>query len=124
VQASHGLTQDEVEQLVLESVEHAHQDFTTRRLIELRNKADADLRHTEKALAQAGDQLSAGQRQQIEEARTRLRLAMRGDDVDALQKAVAAFGDATLPLAQIVMDQVATAALRGKGEKELDTEAI
>jgi molecular chaperone DnaK len=124
VQPSHGLTQDEVEQLVLESVEHAHEDFTTRRLIELRNKADADLRHTEKALAQAGDQLSAGQRQQVEEARKRLRLAMRGDDVDALQKAVGAFGDATLPLAQIVMDQVVTATLRGKGEKELDTEAI
>jgi molecular chaperone DnaK len=124
VQPSHGLTQDEVEQLVLESVEHAHEDFTTRRLIELRNKADADLRHTEKALAQAGDQLSAGQRQQVEEARGRLHAAMQGSDVDALQRSVAAFGDATLPLAQIVMDRVASAALLGKGEGDIDPDRL
>jgi molecular chaperone DnaK len=124
VQPSHGLTQDEVEQLVLESVEHAHEDFTTRRLIELRNKADADLRHTEKAFALAGDQLLAQQRERVEEARARLQLAMRSEDVDTLQRAVSAFGDATLPLAQIVMDQVASAALRGRDEKELEAEGI
>ena len=42
VQAAHGLNQDEVERLVLESVEHAHADFTARRLIEPRNKADSE----------------------------------------------------------------------------------
>ncbi len=40
VQPAPRLTRDEVDQLVLESVEHAEADFTTRRLIELRNKAD------------------------------------------------------------------------------------
>ena len=51
VQPAHGLTPDEVESLVAESVAHASEDFTARRLIELRNKGEADLRHTEKALA-------------------------------------------------------------------------
>ena len=62
VQPATGLTRDEVEQLVNESIEHAEADFTTRRLIELRNKAAGDLRHTEKALVQAGEKLSAEQR--------------------------------------------------------------
>src|SRR5262249_60819006 len=62
VQPGHGLSQDEVERLVLESVEHAHEDFAARRLIEQRNKTDADLRHTEKALAIAGHQLSTEHR--------------------------------------------------------------
>ena len=47
VQPAHGLSPDEVEKLVLESVEHAHEDFTARRLIELRNKGEADVRYTE-----------------------------------------------------------------------------
>ena len=68
VQPAHGLSQEEVERLVLESVEHAHEDFTARLLIELRNKADGELRHTEKGLAVAGDKLTAGQRQRIIDA--------------------------------------------------------
>ena len=40
VRPAHGLTRDEVDQLVLESIEHAEEDFTARRLIELRNKAE------------------------------------------------------------------------------------
>ena len=112
VQPSHGLSQDEVERLVLESVEHAHQDFAARRFIELKNKADADLRHTEKALAQAGDKLTANQRAAIEEAATQVKSTMAGSDVDALHRAVALFGEATRPLAEILMNTVATAALR------------
>jgi Fe-S protein assembly chaperone HscA len=124
VQPSHGLTQEEVEQLVLESVQHAHEDFTSRRLIELRNKADADLRHTDKALAQAGAELAPAQRKQIEEARGRLHATMKGSDVDSLQRALATFGHATLPLAQIIMDRVATAALRGRGEGDIDADQL
>src|SRR5207245_10600684 len=88
VQPSHGLTDAEVEKLVLESVEHARADFTARRLIELKNKADADVRHTEKALPDAGNQLSDPQRRRIEEALAWARQGMQGADVDRLQDAV------------------------------------
>ena len=68
VQAAHGLNQDEVERLVLESVEHAHDDFTARRFIELKNKADADLRLTDKGIEAADDQIDAAERQRVEAA--------------------------------------------------------
>src|SRR5207249_7314110 len=68
VQPAHGLSEEEVERLVLESVEHAHADFTARRLIELKNKAEGELRHTEKGLTAAGDKLRADQRESIESA--------------------------------------------------------
>ena len=93
VQPAHGLTQDEVEQLVLESVEHAHADFTARRLIELRNKADADLRHTEKGLAAAGDAArppSSGSGSTPRSRRSAT--AMAGDDPDRLQRALDRLG--------------------------------
>ena len=54
-----GLNEEEVERLVLESVEHARSDFHARRLIELKNKADADLRHTAKGLETEGANLDA-----------------------------------------------------------------
>jgi Fe-S protein assembly chaperone HscA len=119
VQPGHGLSQEEVEKLVLDSVAHAQEDFTMRRLIELRNKADADLRHTERALAEAGDQLTADQRQRIETARTNLQTALTAADVDKLQAAAAAFGDATLPLAELLMNAVVNAALKGKGHDQM-----
>src|SRR5437879_5255865 len=73
VQPSHGLSDEEVERLVLESVEHAREDFNARRLIELRNKADAEVRHTEKALAAEGANLPPGQREAVEAAASRTR---------------------------------------------------
>ncbi len=120
VTAGHGLSPEEVEKMVLDSVEHAHADFTTRRLIELRNKADADLRHTTKALAAAGGLLSDAQKATIDAVSGDLRTAIAGTDVDALQRAAAAFNQATTPLAELLMNAAAKQALSGKAEADLD----
>ncbi len=112
VQPGHGLSQDEVERLVLDSVEHAHTDFTHRRFIELKNKADADLRHTDRALREANP--PAELREAIAKARGELESAMAGDDVDTLHRAAAAFGEATLPLAEMMMNAVVNATLQGR----------
>jgi Fe-S protein assembly chaperone HscA len=124
VQPAHGLTGDEVEQLVSESIEHAHEDFTARRRIELRNKADADLRHTEKALAEAGHRLTPEQRQRIDAAAAGLRAAVGGSDLAALQGAIDAFAAATNPLAELRMNEVVRRALGGKGEGDLSPEKL
>lgn len=119
VRAAHGLSPDEVERLVLESVEHAHADFTTRRFIELKNKADADLRHTTKALTAAGGELSPEERSRIDRASEVLRTAMAGSDVNALQRASDEFGAATQTLAQRLFDAAAKSVLAGKTEGDL-----
>ena len=119
VQPAHGLTADEVEKLVDESVEHAHADFTARRLVELKNKAEGDLRHTAKALAQAGDRLTHEQRSAIDKATVALNEAIGGADLDRLQQAVNDFAAATNPLAHIVMNEVLRKAVGGSREEEL-----
>ncbi|HET6575099.1 MAG TPA: Hsp70 family protein [Fimbriiglobus sp.] len=124
VKAAHGLTQDEVEELVLASVEHAHEDFAARQFIELKNKADADLRHTAKALVQAGGELTAEQRKRIEQATADLNAATAGTDVGALQRAVDTFGAATQPLAELVMNAAAKALFHGKTTESLDAEKL
>ena len=121
VKAAHGLSQDEVERLVLESVDHAHADFGARRLIEYKNKADADLRHTAKALVQSGADLTAEQRQRINAATTDLTAAMAGTDANTLHAAVDAFGAATLPLAELLMNATAKKLLSGQRDDAIES---
>ena len=123
VQPAHGLSAEEVETLVAESIDRAGEDFSARRLIELRNKAAGDLRHTDKALNTAGDQLAPGQRERIAAATADLNAATAGDDLPALQRALDAFAAATNPLATLVMNAAVKAALAGKREDDLSAEA-
>jgi molecular chaperone DnaK (HSP70) len=120
VQPSHGLTQEEVERLVLESVEHARSDFNARRLIELRNKADAEARHSEKALATQGSNLGAAERERVESAIRRVREMIAGEDVERLQQSVDELASATAPLAELMMNAVVKATLQGKQMEQVD----
>jgi molecular chaperone DnaK (HSP70) len=124
VQASHGLSEEEVERLVLESVEHAREDFALRRLIELRNKADAEIRHAEKGLKRAGQHLSIQERARVEAALAAVRQFMPGNDGERLQMALDELAAATLPLAQLLMDAVVRETLRGRTPEMLDPERI
>jgi Fe-S protein assembly chaperone HscA len=119
VQPAHGLSEDEVERLVLESVDHAHADFTARRLIELKNKADAELRHTEKGLAAAGTEIDAAERQQVEAAIMAARTAKDNGDPDKLQAALDQLNAATHPLAERMMNAVVKATLAGNAPADL-----
>ncbi|HEY2786702.1 MAG TPA: molecular chaperone DnaK [Fimbriiglobus sp.] len=119
VKAAHGLSQDEVEKLVLDSVEHAHADFTARRFVELKNKADTDLRHASRAMERVGDRLPPDERAKIEACTTTLIAAMAGTDVDALHRAVDAFGTVTAPLAELQMNAAVKGLLSGKTEGQI-----
>ncbi len=124
VQPDHGLSRDEIEALVNESITHAHRDFTTRRLIELRNKASTDMRHTEKALAQAGGRLSSNEREAIAEATTKLNAVVTQDDLPGLQEALDAFNAATNPLAHLLMNEVLQKSLAGTNPDELNPNRV
>jgi Fe-S protein assembly chaperone HscA len=124
VQPSHGLTDAEVEKLVLESIEHARADFTARRFIELKNKTDATIRHTEKALVEAGLVLSGAQRRRIDEALAAARHAIQGSDVDRLQEAADELSAATLPLAELIMNRVVKATLQDRQLEQVNPENL
>jgi len=120
IQPAHGLTPAEVDQLVNDSIENAEADFTERRIVELRNKAATDMRHTEKALATAGERLTPEQRAKIATATTELQAAIAGGDLAGLQQALDAFGAATNPLAHLLMNEVVKQALGGADPEKLD----
>jgi molecular chaperone DnaK len=124
VQPAHGLSHDEVERLVLESVEHAHGDFRARMLIELQNKADAELRHTNKALAAAGDQLAPEERSAIEAAMSAVQAARAGAEPDQLRMALDALAAATQPLAERLMNSLVSATLKDLRPEDLRPELL
>jgi Fe-S protein assembly chaperone HscA len=120
VQPSHGLTNEEVEQLVMDSIEHARDDFNARRFIELKNKAEADLRHTDKALAMEGVVLAPEERRRIEAAQGRVREAIGGGNGDRLQEALDELNAATQGLATQLMNAAARAALKDRRMEEVN----
>ena len=120
VKPSYGLTDEEVERMLLESFEHAEADFAARLLIEARNEAEAVMQATEKSLRHPdfGEietaELAAGERKRIESVLAGLKMVLNSTDRETIQKWTQALNDATQHLAEVVMNRSVKAALAGK----------
>jgi len=114
VQPSYGLNDAEIERMLEESIEYAEQDFAQRQLIEARNEGETILRATEKSLAQQAADLDPAERRAIEAAATALREAMAGGDYKLVRARVDELNQATLPLAERMMNRALATALEGK----------
>ena len=82
IQASGGLSDADIEQMVKDAEMHAADDKARKEAVETRNQADSLIYTTEKNLAEYGDKVSAEDRAGIEEAIAALRTAMEGEDVE------------------------------------------
>jgi molecular chaperone DnaK (HSP70) len=119
VKPSYGLTDEEVERMLLESFEHAEADVEARLLIEARNEAETVLRATEKSLrnparAAAPAELAPGEPAAIESALADLRAGLGADDRAALEQKTQVLNDVTRHLAEVLMNRGVRAALGGK----------
>src|SRR5215210_2175223 len=117
VKPSYGLTDEEVERMLLDSFEHAEADFAARLLIEARNEADAVIHATEKSLRSPAfpeieqTELAAGERQKIESIAAALKMVLNSSDRETIQKWTHALNDATRHLAEVMMNRSVKAAL-------------
>jgi molecular chaperone DnaK (HSP70) len=115
VQPSYGLTDEQVESMVLDAFDAAEEDFHKRLLIEARNEADTILAALEKGQANpAWKQLTTMERVQIVKIEQALREIKEHDDANAIRAGVALLNQATMRLAEMMMDQAVAAALKGK----------
>ena len=125
VKPSYGLTDQEVERMLIESFEHAEADFEARLLIEARNEAETVILATEKALRRsdfeqiAAESLEPGERAQIESALADARRVIAGDDREQIQQKTEALNKATRHLAEVVMNRSVREALAGKNVKDV-----
>jgi molecular chaperone DnaK (HSP70) len=116
----HGLTQEEVDRIYLESLDHALEDVKAHRVIDLRNESETVLRATEKSLKDAGDALAPGARAAIEARVGALRAALPSGEPGEIQAALDALNKAVEPLAEILLNRVAEATVKGKRLDDVD----
>ena len=114
IEASSGLSKDEIERMKKEAEAHASEDAKKKEQIELKNTADSMVYTTEKTLRDAGDKVSAEVKKGIEEKVEALKKVKDGGDTDAIKKAT----DALSQEIQKVGEQLYKAAAEAKGNTE------
>lgn len=114
VKPTYGLTDEEVERMLLDSYEHAESDFQERQLREERVEAEQMLTQTARALALDSALLEETERREIVDALEALRQAAQGTDHLAIRRCREALDHRCAPFAQRRMDQVVKQALAGR----------
>lgn len=119
VQPMHGLTDAEVEGMLREGFSKAREDFEARRAADLATEIGTMLQACEKNMNAARAGLDRESVRDLEEAMVAAREALRSHDPKALSIARDQFERATLPLAALLMNNVAQKALMGKSLGEV-----
>jgi len=119
VKPSYGLTDEEIERLLEESIDFAEEDVTRRLLIEARTEADSVLHGTPKALRRPAALLAEGEETRILAALQALREARAGEDYNHIRDLTEALSEVTTPFAQRIMDTSIQEALGQKRLSEL-----
>jgi len=121
VQPSYGLTDDQVESMILDSFDYAEEDFRQRQVIEARNEAETILVAIEKGRqSPAWSQLTSAEKKQIAKLENALVQVRSEDDYAAIRKAIDTLNQATMRLAELMMDSAVSTALTGKTMDEAD----
>ncbi len=115
VKPTYGLTDEQVESMILDSFDNAEADFAKRLLIEARNEAETILAAVERAPQSPAWALLRGEEQAaINAARDTLAQTKLGDNAAAIREATLALDQATRRFAELMMDAAVSSALRGK----------
>jgi len=121
VQPSYGLTDEQVESMILESFDTAEEDFRQRQVIEARNEAETILTALEKGKkSPAWGQLTNAEKKEIARLEKALHGAKAGDDYPAIRKSIDELNQATMRLAELMMDSAVSSALTGKTMDQAD----
>jgi molecular chaperone DnaK len=115
VKPTYGLTDEQVESMILESFDYAEEDIQQRQLIEASNEANTILTAVDKAPQHpAWQHLTEEERVQIDMLKEELTVLRDGDDLTALRDAIAALDKATQRFAELMMDVAVSSAIKGQ----------
>ncbi len=120
VKPTYGLTDEQVENMILESFDYAEEDFRQRQIVEARNAAENILLALEKGRRNsAWNQLSETERKEISIAEAELKQIKTGEDYRLMRDAIEKLNRVTTRLAELMMDSAIGSALKGKDMQEL-----
>jgi molecular chaperone DnaK len=122
VQPSYGLTDEQVESMILDSFDSAEEDFRQRQVIEARNEAATILAALDKGKKSAAwGHLTTEEKKKIAKMEKTLTAINAEEDYQEIRKAIDALNQGTTRLAELMMDSAVSTALKGKTMDEADT---
>ena len=115
VKPTYGLTDEQVETMILESFDHAETDIEERQVIEANNEAETILAAVEKGKThEAWQMLSGDEIEKIEQKVLELKASLKGGDRKVIRRAIDGLDKSTTRFAELMMDSAVGGALQGK----------
>ncbi|WP_126172806.1 molecular chaperone DnaK [Altericroceibacterium xinjiangense] len=117
IQASGGLSDNDIEQMVQDAEKFAAEDKQRREVAEARNNADSLVHATEKQLQEHGDKIDASLKSEIESAVADTKTALEGDDAETIKSKAQSLSEVAMKLGQALYqtEQAQTEAAAGPG---------
>ncbi len=126
IQASGGLSDDDIEQMVKDAEANADADKKKKELVEAHNGAEAMIHQTEKQLEEFGDKVPGEDKDAIDAALTELKEVKDGEDLEAIQQKTQALVQAAMKLgeAMYAAQQTEAAEADAKSDAEGDEDVV
>ncbi len=107
IKSSSGLSDQEIERMTKDAESHAEEDKKKRQVVDLKNQADQLIYSTEKTLKEHGEKVSADVRGKIENAVNNLKEVAKGEDGEAIKKAIDNLGTTSQELGKVLYEEAA-----------------
>jgi len=104
IEASGGLSDDEIDRMVQDAEAHADEDKKRREMVEAKNQAEALVHQTEKTLSEAGDKVPEADKSAAEDAIKELKEATEGDDLEVIQAKTQALAEVSMKIGQAMYE--------------------
>ena len=102
IQASGGLSEEEINKMVKEAESNKEADKKKREAVDARNQADTLLHSTEKNLKEHGSKVSDADKKAIETASANLRNSLKGTDIEDIKKKTQDLVQASMKLGEAI----------------------
>ncbi|WP_340587715.1 molecular chaperone DnaK [Erythrobacter alti] len=123
IQASGGLNESDIEQMVQDAEKFAEEDKKRRESAEVRNNLDSLVHATDKQLEENGDKIDAGLKGEIETAVAEAKTALEGEDVEAMKEKSQKLTDVAMKMGQQIYEQDQAAANAGAADAAASEDA-
>jgi molecular chaperone DnaK len=120
IEASTGLSKDEIEKMVSDAKAHAAEDKKKREAVDARNQADQMVYQTEKNIKDMSDKLNADEKSKLEAAVGRVKEALKTDNVDEMKSSTEALSQAWNEVASKMYERT-TAQAGAQGAETADS---
>ena len=118
IQASGGLSDEDIESMVQDAESHAEEDKKRRETVDVRNNADSLIHTTEKNLSEFGEKISSEDKTQVESALSELKSAIDGDDPDIIKAKSEALAQVSMKLGEAMYKASQEEVAKGEPSEE------